>query len=42
VRQTPFSFEEVLSDKAVHQYQIVTVDAAGRTVKTENAVLSAV
>jgi aryl-alcohol dehydrogenase-like predicted oxidoreductase len=41
VRQTPFSFEEVLSDKAAHQYQIVTVDAAGRAAKTENLLLSA-
>jgi aryl-alcohol dehydrogenase-like predicted oxidoreductase len=42
VRQTPFSFEEALSDKAAHQYQIVTVDAAGRTAKTESVPLSAV
>ena len=41
VRQTPFSFEEVLSDKAAHHYQIVTVDAAGRTAKTEDMLLSA-
>jgi aryl-alcohol dehydrogenase-like predicted oxidoreductase len=42
VRQAPFSFEETLSDKAAHQYQIVTVDAAGRTAKTENVQLAAV
>ena len=42
VRQTPFSFEEVLSDRAAHQYQIVTVDAAGRTAQTEDLLLSAV
>jgi aryl-alcohol dehydrogenase-like predicted oxidoreductase len=42
VRQTPFSFEEVLSDQAAHHYQIVTVDAAGRTAKTEDVLLSAV
>ncbi len=42
VRQTPFSFEDVLSDKVAHQYQIVTVDAAGRTAKTEDVLLSAV
>jgi hypothetical protein len=42
VNQTPFSFEEVLSDQSAHQYQIVTVDAAGRTAKTENLLLSAV
>jgi aryl-alcohol dehydrogenase-like predicted oxidoreductase len=42
VRQTPFAFEEVLSDKAVHHYQIATVDAAGRTAKTEDVLISAV
>ena len=42
VRLTPFSFEEVLTDKAGHKYQIVTVDAAGRTAKTEDMLLSAV
>jgi len=41
VRQTPFSFEEALSDQAAHRYQIVTVDAAGRTAKTEDLLLSA-
>lgn len=40
-RQAPFSFEEVLSDRAAHHYQIVTVDAAGRTAKTEDVLLSA-
>jgi hypothetical protein len=42
VRQTPFTFEEVLTDKAAHHYQIVTVDAAGRTAKTGDFLLSAV
>ena len=42
VRQTPFFFEETLADKAAHRYQIVTVDAAGRTAKTEEVVLSSV
>jgi len=42
VRQTPFSFEEVLSDQAAHRYQILTVDAAGRTAKTEDVLLSSV
>ncbi len=41
-RQTPFSFEEALSDKSAHNYQIVTVDAAGRTAKTENVLLPAI
>jgi aryl-alcohol dehydrogenase-like predicted oxidoreductase len=42
VRRTPFSFEEVLSDHAAHHYEIVTVDAAGRTAKTEDMLLAAV
>jgi hypothetical protein len=42
VRQTPFSFEEVLSDKAAHRYQVVTVDSAGRTAKTEELLISAI
>jgi aryl-alcohol dehydrogenase-like predicted oxidoreductase len=41
VHQTPFSFEEALTDRAAHNYQIVTVDAAGRTAKTEDVPLSA-
>jgi aryl-alcohol dehydrogenase-like predicted oxidoreductase len=42
VRTTPFEFEEVLSDKAAHQYRLVTVDAANRTAKTEDITLSAI
>lgn len=42
VRQTPFSFEEVLSDKAPHSYKIVTVDAAGRTAETKEFQIAAV
>jgi len=42
VRKTPFSFEEVLSDKAAHRYQVVTVDSAGRTAKTEELLISAI
>ncbi len=42
VRQTPFAFEETLADKAAHRYQFVTVDAAGRTSRTEEIVLAAV
>jgi aryl-alcohol dehydrogenase-like predicted oxidoreductase len=41
-RQSPFTFEEGLPDKAVHRYQIVTVDAAGRTAKTEEVLLPAI
>jgi aryl-alcohol dehydrogenase-like predicted oxidoreductase len=36
VAQTPFSFEETLSDKTAHQYRILAIDAAGRTAKTED------
>jgi hypothetical protein len=42
VGQTPFLFEEGLSDKAAHRYQVVTVDAAGRTAKSEELLLPAV
>jgi len=42
VNQTPFSFEDTLADKAGHNYQIVTVDAAGRTAKTDALSISAV
>jgi aryl-alcohol dehydrogenase-like predicted oxidoreductase len=42
VRQTPFSFEEVLSDKSAHRYQIVTVDAGGRRTKTEELQLAGI
>ena len=41
-RSTPFSFEEDISDKGAHRYQIVTVDAAGRTAKTDYLPLSAI
>ncbi|HTY62715.1 MAG TPA: aldo/keto reductase [Acidobacteriota bacterium] len=41
-RKTPFTFEDVLTDKTAHKYQIVTVDAAGRTAKTEEVLLTAV
>ena len=42
VHQTPFAFEETLSDNAGHSYQIITVDAAGRTAKTEDLRISSV
>jgi hypothetical protein len=41
-RQAPFLFEDTLSDKTSHSYQVVTVDAAGRTAKTENATLPSI
>jgi len=34
-------FEEALPDKAAHSYQILTVDAAGRTAKTEDLLIAA-
>jgi aryl-alcohol dehydrogenase-like predicted oxidoreductase len=42
VNLTPFSLEEVLSDRAAHHYQIVTVDAAGRTAKTEDMLVPSI
>ena len=42
VSRTPFIFEETLSDKAGHSYHILTVDAAGRTAKTEDILLSGI
>jgi aryl-alcohol dehydrogenase-like predicted oxidoreductase len=42
INQTPFSLEEVLSDQAAHHYQIATVDAAGRTAKTEDILVPAI
>jgi aryl-alcohol dehydrogenase-like predicted oxidoreductase len=42
VHKTPFSFEDVLRDKTARHYQIVTVDTAGRTAKTEDIRLSAI
>ena len=39
--RTPFSYKETLSDKAAHQYQIVTKDAAGRTAKSEELLITA-
>jgi aryl-alcohol dehydrogenase-like predicted oxidoreductase len=41
VTQSPFVFEEALPDKAAHSYQILTVDAAGRTAKTEDLLIAA-
>ena len=32
----PFGFEEILCDQAVHHYQVVTVDAAGREARSED------
>jgi aryl-alcohol dehydrogenase-like predicted oxidoreductase len=42
VNRTPFSFTDTLSDKTAHRYQIVTVDAAGRTAKSEELLIPAI
>jgi aryl-alcohol dehydrogenase-like predicted oxidoreductase len=42
VNRTPFSFADTLSDKTAHRYQIVTVDAAGRTAKSEELLIPAI
>ena len=42
VSRMPFIFEETLSDNASHIYHILTVDAAGRTARTEDILLSGV
>ena len=39
VGRTPFVFKETLSDKVAHNFQILTVDAGGRTAKTEDILL---
>jgi hypothetical protein len=39
-RISVFSFEDVLSDKAAHRYQIATIDASGRTAKSADLELS--
>jgi aryl-alcohol dehydrogenase-like predicted oxidoreductase len=39
--RTPFSYVETLSDKTAHRYQIVTMDASGRTAKSEEILLTA-
>jgi hypothetical protein len=42
IDKTPFLYEEALSDKTAHSYQIVTVDAAQRTAKTQDLPIAAV
>lgn len=42
VGRTPFSFQETLSDKVAHHYSVRTVDAAGRTAKTDEVLIPAV
>jgi hypothetical protein len=42
INQTPFTFEETLSDKLAHSYQIITVDVAGRTAQTEELRITAI
>jgi hypothetical protein len=40
INRSPFSYQEVLKDKQEHRYQIVTVDAIGRTAKSEDLSLT--
>lgn len=42
VSKKPFLFTDVLSDKAAHSYEIVSVDVAGRTASAEDLLISAV
>jgi hypothetical protein len=42
VSRTPFIFKETLSDNAAHNYRVLTVDATGRTAKTEDILLSGI
>lgn len=42
VTPSPFVFEETLSDESAHKYQILTLDAAGRTAGTDDIVLSGI
>jgi aryl-alcohol dehydrogenase-like predicted oxidoreductase len=41
-KQTPFAYEDHLTDKHAHHYRIVTVDSSGRTAKSEEIILPAV
>ncbi|MGA8153765.1 MAG: aldo/keto reductase [Terriglobales bacterium] len=42
VSKKPFLFKDALADKAAHSYQIVSVDAAGRTASAEDLMVPAV
>ena len=42
VTREPFNYTEVLPDSSAHTYRILTVDAAGRTAKTEDIFLSGI
>jgi aryl-alcohol dehydrogenase-like predicted oxidoreductase len=42
ITPVPFVFEDTLPDGQAHRYQVVTVDAAGRTAKTEEVLLPSV
>jgi len=35
ISRKPFVFEEVINDKAAHNYQVATVDVAGRNAASE-------
>jgi len=42
ISKKPFFFADVLSDKATHSYQILSVDAAGRSASAEDLLIPAV
>lgn len=42
VDRTPFIFKDTLRDRNTHNYQILTVDAAGLVARTENILLPGV
>jgi len=42
VSKKPFLYREVLSDQAAHDYQIVSVDAAGRTANADDLLIPGV
>lgn len=42
ITRDPFIYNETLADKSAHKYAVLTVDAAGRTAKTEDVLLESV
>ena len=42
ITRKPFVFEEALNDRAAHQYQVATVDAAGRSAASEELLIPSV
>ena len=42
INKTPFTFQDAVSDEVAHSYQIVTVDAVGRSAKTEDMLIPSI